>query len=322
MNTNPERSRDEQAAYWHMAMRESLSHEERQNFELWLGNEENRHAYEAFLQVESLFQTLPRETKRSLTQETAPTKKRLTLSWKPLAAAATVLFACIGIFEAYAHSQFMRTREMQTAYESREVILPDASKVSMDVGTKLLITYSRGTREIILTQGQATFEVTKDEKRPFIVKSPQLEARVLGTCFSVSSIDDLSSVYVLNGRVQVNKSANHALLATLGEGESLMYDGKKGQLLFVKPFDANKFALWTKGMILFDKTPLKQALRSFERYNDITFTTPQLDTSSLFVTGSFQTKDVDKFLFALRTIYALKVEKNEKQIVISPKKRP
>lgn len=319
MSIKPEQTRDEQAAYWHIAMREPLSHEEQQNFELWLENEENRHEYEAFLQVESLFKTLPKETKQNLVHETTPAKKRLTLSWKPLAVAATVILACIGMFEAYAYTQFMRMHEIQTAYESREIVLPDASKVRMDASTKLSITYYNGKREVILTQGQATFEVTKDEKRPFIVKNPQLDTRVVGTCFSVSFLDDLSSIYVLNGSVQVNESVNHTLLATLGKGESLMYDGKKARVLFVKPFDTNKFALWTKGMIAFDKTPLEQALRSFERYNDLAFITPRLDTSSFFVTGSFQTKDVDKFLVALRNIYAFKIEKNEKQIVISSK---
>jgi transmembrane sensor len=189
----------------------------------------------------------------------------------------------------------------------------------MDASTKLSIIYRNGTREVILTQGQATFDVTKDEKRPFIVKSPHLDVTVLGTYFSVSSLNDLTSIYVLNGSVRVNKNINNALLATLKKGESLVYDDKKAKVLFAKPFDVTKFALWTKGIISFDKTPLEQALRSFERYNDLSFVTPHLDTSSFFVTGSFQTKDVDKFLFALRTIYALKVENHEKQIVISPK---
>jgi transmembrane sensor len=319
MTLNEQHIIDEQAAYWHIANREPLANEAHNEFERWLQKEEHRNAYDALLQIETLFQTLPQEMQNSLVQESTPQKRVFTAYFKPLAAAAVVIFACIGIFEAYAYSQFKRTHEIQTAYEAQEILLPDASKVRMDASTKLSITYYDTKREVFLTQGQATFEVTKNEKRPFIVKSPHLDVSVLGTYFSVSYLNDLTSIYVLNGSVQINERANNALLATLKKGESLVFDGKSAHLLFVKPFDTAKFALWTKGIVSFDKTPLMQALQSFGRYNDLAFVTSEFDPSLVYVTGSFQSKDVDKFLFALRNIYSFKIERHEKRIVISPK---
>lgn len=68
--------------------------------------------------------------------------------------------------------------------------LPDGSKIWLNAGTTMQypISFMANKREVILN-GEAYFEVAKNEKAPFIVSTPNHSAiRVLGTRFNVKAL--------------------------------------------------------------------------------------------------------------------------------------
>ena len=66
------------------------------------------------------------------------------------------------------------------------LILPDGTKVLLNAGSKLNYdkTFGAVNREVKLT-GEAFFEVTRNEKKPFIVHTASMDIKVLGTAFNV-----------------------------------------------------------------------------------------------------------------------------------------
>ena len=75
------------------------------------------------------------------------------------------------------------------------VILADGTTVHLNAGSKL--TYPvrfAGKRRVVALEGEAYFDVVKDETRPFIVQTHLGEVTVLGTAFNINAYTD-ASVY-------------------------------------------------------------------------------------------------------------------------------
>ena len=67
--------------------------------------------------------------------------------------------------------------------------LSDGTKVFLNAETKLKFpTIFKGDQRVVELEGEAYFEVRKDEAHPFIVKTVSMNVRVLGTSFNVRSL--------------------------------------------------------------------------------------------------------------------------------------
>ena len=72
----------------------------------------------------------------------------------------------------------------------RDRVLADGTKVKMNADSHIDVPVQFGdTREVTL-EGEAMFEVTHDEARPFIIKAHDHAIYVLGTTFNISAYPD------------------------------------------------------------------------------------------------------------------------------------
>lgn len=86
--------------------------------------------------------------------------------------------------------------------------------------------FAESKREVSL-QGDAFFEVSKNQKRPFIVHTPQVMIEVLGTSFNVKHMDNGTfSLSVRTGHVKVtSKADNRSVWVHAGETALLQAAG-------------------------------------------------------------------------------------------------
>lgn len=129
--------------------------------------------------------------------------------------------------------------------EHRTVNLSDGSVVTLNSGSTLAYSssYKKGERRVVLS-GEATFEVAKNPKQPFIVKTKDFDVRVLGTVFNVSSYSskNSSSVVLASGSVKILR----------GENESTLKPGQKAELtengdLVISNVSSSDYLAWTHG---------------------------------------------------------------------------
>jgi len=94
----------------------------------------------------------------------------------------------------------------EASSQSVTVMLEDGSSVVLQPGSRLDYPehFASRNRKVALT-GEAFFEVSKDQERPFFVESSYITTRVLGTSFSVRVIsgEDNALVSVKTGKVSV-----------------------------------------------------------------------------------------------------------------------
>ena len=89
-------------------------------------------------------------------------------------------------------------------------------------------TVFKGKERVVSLEGEAYFKVTKDaQKHPFIVKSGNLQVRVLGTEFNVRSYSPIDvRVTLITGKVAVSDTCGiHSVEMMPGQSAQLSSDG-------------------------------------------------------------------------------------------------
>jgi transmembrane sensor len=161
-------------------------------------------------------------------------------------------------------------------YGSRSTItLADGSKVWLNAGSKLVYPskFVDKRREVYLV-GEAFFDIEKNDKQPFVVKSLNVAIEVLGTRFNVSAYPEDNSIQtvLVEGSVNVNL-ANAGIFEkgiTLIPGQMALVN-KKTEKTMVYDVDPDYYTLWMDGLIQFENTDLNRVIKKLERYYNIDF---------------------------------------------------
>ncbi len=149
--------------------------------------------------------------------------------------------------------------------EQTSVILPDGSKVWLNVDTKLNYPVDYGVKSrIIGLEGEAYFEVEKNEKLPFEVVSGEIVTKALGTRFIVSAYPEISEVKssLISGSVVVKHGSKYE---TLKPGQQLVYNKNRSSTAF-KSFDENYELAWKNDQLAFRLAPFKDVIIKLEKW--------------------------------------------------------
>lgn len=155
------------------------------------------------------------------------------------------------------------------------VILADGTTVHLNAGSKL--TYPvrfAGKRRVVALEGEAYFDVVKDETRPFIVQTHLGEVTVLGTAFNINAYTD-ASVYttLVHGKVQFSSSSIGTIILSPREQAVVSANGSEKRMV-----DLDEYVGWVDGRYVFNNRPLGEIMQTFERWYDIQvyYETPHL----------------------------------------------
>lgn len=149
-----------------------------------------------------------------------------------------------------------------------KVILPDGSSVWLNAASSLKYPtrFSGSSRHVELI-GEGYFEIAKDAKKPFIVKSQGQEITVLGTHFNVNAYQDegTTKTTLLEGSVRID-IASSKLSKLLSPNQQALVNNHSIKVLDVKP---EEVVAWKNGQFLFKNTDLKSILHQLERWYNV-----------------------------------------------------
>lgn len=170
---------------------------------------------------------------------------KTSFAWRRIAAVITLTFATTGFawwFAVKNPRKSIKNGEgaavptmLEVRTDTRQVkklTLPDGSTVHINANSNLRIpqAFSDTVRQVYLDEGEAFFDVAKDDRRPFAVYTKRLQVQVLGTAFNVNAYAQLAniSVAVQTGRIQL---ADHrGLLQVLNKDEAIRYRKEDGTI--------------------------------------------------------------------------------------------
>ncbi|MBB5438135.1 hypothetical protein HDC92_001810 [Pedobacter sp. AK017] len=148
-----------------------------------------------------------------------------------------------------------------------QITLPDGSKAWLNAASSLKFPAKFDQRKRIVTlTGEAYFEISKDKKHPFIVKTNHQEVTVLGTHFNINSYADekATKTTLLEGSVKVATQGKVVLLKP--NQQSL----NAGSALIIKQIDPNTVIAWKNGEFAFSNEPLESIMRNIARWYNVT----------------------------------------------------
>jgi transmembrane sensor len=199
-----------------------------------------------------------------------------------------------------------------------KVLLPDSSAIWLNAGSEVRYPkdfHTRKTRSIQLI-GEAFFEVTHNEKQPFVVESGNLKTIVYGTSFNISSYKDSkqSSVTVKTGQVGVMLSKDSLSKPTmLLPGNKLVYHRDNGKLE-TTTISAQEVATWINGDLIFDQATLREVFLTLERRFDVEFSFKETDIEGCKLTAKFSNQSLKTILTVLNTSFGIKIIERGKTI--------
>ncbi len=166
--------------------------------------------------------------------------------------------------------------------------LPDGTKVWLNSGSKLIypVTFTKSKREVYL-EGEAYFDVTHNKEWPFFVRAKNLDIKVLGTEFYVSSNKDSKENYavLVNGSIAFS-TGNwlNKIERTLVPGERINFNpqNKELSILAVK---TEEFKSWKEGYVNVASESLDVIAQRVAKYYNIEISTAGLDLSQEKFTG-------------------------------------
>jgi ferric-dicitrate binding protein FerR (iron transport regulator) len=178
------------------------------------------------------------------------------------------------------------------------IILPDSSVVWLNSGTKISYNsnFALNNREIKLN-GQAFFQVKKNEKIPLKVFCNDLEVRVLGTRFDVSAYPEDKSIDIVleSGRVEMFNSKNKQFHYKMKPGEMVRYDPVSGGLLR-ENVDPGLFTSWKKGILIFRNDPMTEVISKLQRKYDVDIEVRQPEIYSSIFTATIKNETLEEII--------------------------
>jgi transmembrane sensor len=173
------------------------------------------------------------------------------------------------------------------AGETKQVTLPDGSRLELDARSGVALHFGAGERRLTLLEGEAWFQVAPDPARPFVVEAGGGAVTALGTAFDVA---------LRNGRAEVTVGEHSVAVASggrrviVGEGERSAYAPGAGAEAPRKT-DVARATSWRQHALIFENAPLDEVVATLSRYRrgHVLFADPSLRARR--VSGVFGSHD-------------------------------
>lgn len=149
-----------------------------------------------------------------------------------------------------------------------QVVLPDGSKVWLNAASSLRFPVSfTGEERIVELTGEAYFDISKNMKKPFLVKTAEQLVRVLGTQFNINNYEDAGGVKttLVEGKIAVSINNTKDGLA----GQRILKPGQQALVkhsIEVKQANMEEALAWRNGWFVFNDAYLKDILKQLTRW--------------------------------------------------------
>lgn len=151
-----------------------------------------------------------------------------------------------------------------------QMTLSDGTKVWLNSASSLKfpVNFNSKTREVKL-EGEAYFKVRKDASRPFIVKTPKGNIKVLGTSFNVFAYknEELSHTTLVEGKIEFSKGESKKILAP---GEQAISSDNKGDFQ-IRKVNTFLYTAWKDGLFVFEEESLESITNKLSLWYGVNF---------------------------------------------------
>ncbi len=205
---------------------------------------------------------------------------------------------------------------LETANQFQHHSLPDGSSVHLNKNTDLY--YHQGwrdkNRQVYIRRGEAFFDVQKDAKRPFVIKSGNTRITVLGTSFHVRREQFETEVIVASGSVKVNHADQEIVLKP---EQSVIVSDTSRLALKVDTVPDHLYRYYIHQQFVFENTSLARVFATLSKAYDVEFVIDNPKTAQLPLTVTFEQQTLSEMLLVITKTFNLNIEKKKNKYHIN-----
>ncbi len=174
--------------------------------------------------------------------------------------------------------------------------MPDGSNIVLNKDAELVYNTSYGNknRDIIL-DGEAFFEVERNENLPFRVFAGNSTIEVLGTSFNVKNTFNQVQLSVVSGSVAFFETDNKENRLDLVKNEMVQYESEKHLFKEKECLNPNLLA-WRTKKLIFKNVPLTEVLSAIAGYYDLELELKNTKDVSESITATFDNQSIEEVL--------------------------
>ena len=221
---------------------------------------------------------------------------------------AAVLFIPLLVLSSYFFFEKVKEKneviysEVTSPYGSRTSFeLPDGSKVWLNYGSSLRfpVKFIGDYRELEL-KGEAYFEVVHNKKKPFIVKTNNIQVKVLGTKFNVMAYAEDRDIEVTlqTGKVAIQKLNNNGPsgnLLILWPNQQAVFN-KQERTLKYRNIRTERYTSWKDGKLIFINDPINIIMKRLERWFNVDIVLKDKELLNYTYTATFTNEQLTQVL--------------------------
>lgn len=202
-----------------------------------------------------------------------------------------------------------------------EITLVDGTKIWLNAGSTLSypVHFTKNRREVYLS-GEAFFEVTSDDSKPFYVITNDMKIRVTGTHFNVTSYqnDAFTQAVLVEGKIEASKNRMFGRSIELLPGERIVYD-KEEKVLQKDKVDTALYSSWVNGYLIIGNESVELIFKKLERYYNKEIVVKELLDKPRFTGKLNLADDLEKVLDNIAFSGSFRVVKEDTRYIIQQK---
>jgi len=206
--------------------------------------------------------------------------------------------------------------------EKLKIVLSDKTEVWLNSGSTFKfpqnLNASSLDKRLVYLNGEAFFDVTKNVKKPFIVKTNEIDIRVLGTQFNVSAYnqDEDITTTLVEGSVNIYETERQESPMILSPEDQALF--KKTNSSFKKrKVDTDIYTSWMQNRLVIDNLSFEQIITKLERSHNVTITNQVPELNQEIFKGEFKNENIDEILKTISLSKPFKYEINQNTITIT-----
>ncbi|PIB35796.1 hypothetical protein BFP72_10515 [Reichenbachiella sp. 5M10] len=255
-----------------------------------------------------------------MSQIDTPQRQRTSYAWIYRVAAVVALALGLGWASLHYTTDLLSDQtRIQTSDGTDSTYLPDSTRVWLNKHSTITYGDFKGeTREVTL-DGEAFFEVTRDEHKPFIVTTNHAKIQVLGTSFNINSRGARTdeSLTVASGKVAYSPLEEPQHRIELIQNEHAILNPHTGAPIKQK-MDRN-FLAWKSGILRFENDALSHVQDVLSHYYGMTIHIPDPVIRDKRLTATFKQMTVDESIQVICNLYGLQKTQQDNTITLTKK---
>ncbi len=254
---------------------------------------------------------------------------RILKVYKRIAAVLILPFIGLGILYLVSQNgqptaQFTETIAVRG--QKSQIVLSDGTKVWLNSDTKIKYPadFNEKQRQVYL-DGEAFFDVQKNDQKPFVVYTSDVDVKVLGTKFNVKAYSNESGVEttLFEGKINLvlkDPISDQSLEKEMFPRQSFLYS-KTEKTLTHRPFQFEEINGWKNNQLIFKDDTFSSLVSKIERWYDVEviYDEKQFD-GQLLTVELYEGERLDMLMQIISEALSVNYQYKNGKVILTPKK--